>query len=206
MLGRRPAAVKLRRWPLTKAAGGATSGVGMQSALTYAIAPAGPADAGALARVHVESWRETYDGILPRSYLERMSVGLHERQWRYRLMSTREATLAAEGHQGLVGYVSAQRARGRAQRDEAEIATLYLLKSAQGRGLGRALFTAGARVMAARGAGALVLWVLRDNLKARGFYERLGGLVDRAGEEFVGGSVVPSVRYRWPDLKAWLAS
>jgi ribosomal protein S18 acetylase RimI-like enzyme len=176
----------------------------MQRELTYAIAPAGPADAGALARVHVESWRETYGAILPRTYLDRMSVALHERQWRNRLMSTREATLAAEGHRGLVGYVSAQRARGRANRDEAEIATLYVLKSAQGSGLGRALFTAAARVMAARGSTGLVLWVLRDNTSARGFYERLGGLVDRAGEEFVGGAVVPSVRYRWPDLKGWL--
>lgn len=178
----------------------------MQRELTYAIAPAGPADAAALARVHVKSWRETYEGILPSAFLDRMSVALHERQWRHRLMSTREATLAAEGHRGLVGYVSAQRTRGRTQRDEAEIATLYLLRSAQGTGLGRALFIAGARVMAARGAGALVLWVLRDNLNARGFYERLGGVVDRAGEEFVGGSVVPSVRYRWPDLKGWLVS
>ena len=96
-------------------------------------------------------------------------------------------------------------ALGAGRREEAEIATLYVLRSAQGTGLGRALFTAGARVMAARGAGVLVLWVLRDNLHARGFYERLGGVVDRAGEEFVGGAVVPSVRYRWPDLKGWLA-
>jgi ribosomal protein S18 acetylase RimI-like enzyme len=177
----------------------------MQSELTYAIAPAGPADAAALARVHVESWQETYGNILPRKYLERMSVALHERQWRHRLLSTREATLAAEGHRGLVGYVSAQRSRSRgAPRDQAEIATLYVLKSAQGVGLGRALFTAAARVMAARGATSLILWVLRDNLRARGFYERLSGVFDEAGEEFVGGAVVASVRYRWSDLSGWL--
>jgi L-amino acid N-acyltransferase YncA len=179
----------------------------MQSELTYAIAPAGPADAAALADLHVESWRETYAGILPRMYLDRMSVALHERQWRARLMSTREATLVAEDGRGrLVGYASAMRARGRRAGDEAEIATLYLLKSVQGAGLGRALFTAGARVMAARGATALVVWVLRDNLQARGFYERLGGRRDEAGEEFVGGAVVASVRYRWPDLKGWLTA
>jgi ribosomal protein S18 acetylase RimI-like enzyme len=178
----------------------------MQRELTYAITPAGPADAAALAQVHVESWRETYSGFLPQMYLERMSVALHERQWRHRLLSTREATLAAEGHLGLVGYVSAQRARRRGPGEEAEISTLYVLRAAQGVGLGRALFTAAARVMAARGASALVLWVLRDNLKARGFYERLGGVVDQAGEEFVGGAVVASVRYRWPDVKAWLAA
>jgi len=178
----------------------------MQSELTYAIAPAGPADAAALARVHVQSWQETYAGILPRMYLERMSVPLHEHRWKQRLAWSAEATLAAEGHRGLVGYVSAERSRGRRTKGEAEITTLYVLKRAQGTGLGRALFVAAARVMAARGATSLIVWVLRDNTAARGFYERLGGRRDDVGEEYVGGAVVASVMYRWPDLAGWLAS
>jgi len=177
----------------------------MQSELTYAIAPAGPADAAALAEVHVTSWRETYADILPRAYLDRMSMALHEHRWRQRLASTREVTLAAEGHKGLVGYVSAERSRRARAGVEAEITTLYVLRQAQGRGLGRELFTAAARVMAARGATSLVVWVLRDNLKARAFYERLGGRREDGGNEYVGGAVVASVLYRWPDLKGWLS-
>jgi ribosomal protein S18 acetylase RimI-like enzyme len=177
----------------------------MQLELTYAIAPAGPADAAALARLHVEAWRETYVGILPQAYLDRMSTALHEHRWRQRLASTREVTLAAEGRDGLVGYVSAERARGTRAASEAEISTLYVLKSAQRAGLGRQLFTAAARVVADRGATSLVVWVLRDNLNARGFYERLGGRRDEIGNEYVGGAVVASVLYRWPDLRAWLA-
>lgn len=176
----------------------------MQRQLTYAIAAAGPADSAALASVHVEAWRETYAGILPNVYLERMSTALHEHRWRQRLAATREVTLAAEGHRGLVGYVSAERSRARRSSGEAEITTLYVLKRAQGAGLGRELFTAAARVMAARGATSLVVWVLRDNVNARGFYERLGGRRDDVGNEYVGGAVVASVLYRWPDLKGWL--
>jgi len=178
----------------------------MQIELDYAIAPAGPADAAALARLHVESWRETYAGILPAAYLDRMSPALHEHRWKQRLITPREVTLAAEARDGLAGYVSAERARRVRGLAVAEITTLYVLKRAQGRGLGRELFTAAARVMAARGAEALVLWVLRDNLNARGFYERLGGRRDDVGNEYVGGAVVASVRYRWNDLKAWLAT
>ncbi len=63
-----------------------------------------------------------------------------------------------------------------------------------------------ARVMAARGATSLVVWVLRDNLNARAFYERLGGRRDDVGNEYVGGAVVASVLYRWPDLAGWLAA
>ena len=45
------------------------------------IFPAGPADAEALARVHVQSWRETYRGLLPDAYLARMSEEAHARRF-----------------------------------------------------------------------------------------------------------------------------
>ena len=83
----------------------------MQTDRTFAIIPAGPSDAAELARVHVQAWRETYPGILPRAYLERMSAPLHARRWRARLMRMNEITLAAEGPEGLVGYASGQDGR-----------------------------------------------------------------------------------------------
>ena len=168
----------------------------MQHQLAYAISPAGPGDAGDLARVHVQAWRETYPGLLPQAYLDSLSVPRHARLWRRRLMSTDEVTLAAEGAEGLVGYCSGGDARGRAQ-GLAEITTLYVLRRAQGAGLGRRLLTDTARVLAARGAVSLVIWVLRDNTPARGFYEHLGGKLDAARGEMVGGRVIPSVGYRW---------
>ena len=67
-----------------------------------------------------------------------------------------------------------------------EITTLYVLRSAQEMGLGRRLLTDTARVLAARGAVALIIWVLRDNTRARGFYEHLGGRLDAARGESVG--------------------
>jgi ribosomal protein S18 acetylase RimI-like enzyme len=171
----------------------------VQSELTYAIMPAGPGDAAQLARVHVQSWRETYAGILPQPYLDAMSIPRHARQWRRRLMSTDEVTLAAEGAEGLVGYCSGGDARWRTP-NEAEITTLYVLGQAQGAGLGRRLLTDTARVLAARGAKTLVIWVLQDNLAARAFYERLGGRLEGRGDEAVGGALTASVSYVWRDL------
>ena len=175
----------------------------MQNQLAYAISPAGPGDAGDLARVHVQAWRETYPGLLPKPYLDGMSVPRHARLWRRRLMSTGEVTLAAEGENGLVGYCSGGDARGRIE-GLAEITTLYLLRQAQGSGVGRRLLTDTARVLAARGAVSLVIWVLRDNARARGFYEHLGGRLDAARGESVGGRIIPSVAYRWERTGGWL--
>ena len=171
----------------------------MQSELTYAIMPAGPGDAAQLARVHVQSWRETYAGILPKPYLDNLSIPRHARQWRRRLMGADEVTLAAEGAEGLVGYCSGGESRWKTP-GEAEITTLYVLRQAQGAGLGRRLLTDTARVLAARGAKTLVIWVLRDNHHACGFYERLGGRLEGRGDETVGGSINPSVSYVWRDL------
>ena len=178
----------------------------MQSALTYAIVPAGPSDAAELARVHIRAWRETYPGILPRAYLQRMSAPLHARRWRARLMRMNEITLAAEGPDGLVGYASGQWSRrgggeaGEASGGEGEVTTLYVLKAAQGGGLGRALLVGVARALAAEGARSLVIWVLSENRPARGFYDRLGGVAQETRAEQVGGGLVPSVAYRWADI------
>jgi ribosomal protein S18 acetylase RimI-like enzyme len=177
----------------------------VQNQLAYAISPAGPGDAGDLARVHVQAWRETYPGLLPQAYLDGLSVPRHARLWRRRLMSTDEVTLAAEGANGLVGYCSGGQSRGRVD-GLAEITTLYVLRQAQDKGLGRRLLTDTARVLAARGALSLMIWVLRDNTGAREFYEHLGGRLDAARGETVGGHIIPSVGYRWERLGGWVGT
>lgn len=174
--------------------------------LDYAIVPAGTADAAALARVHVLSWRETYAEVLPAEFLSRMSPEAHARRWGWRLARTDEITLAAEGAEGLVGYASGEWARGAAVEGQAEITTLYVLRRAQGFGVGRRLFEGEARALAARGAKSLIVWALAENRAARGFYEHLGGIPAGGRTEWVGGQGAPSVAYIWADLPAWIAA
>jgi ribosomal protein S18 acetylase RimI-like enzyme len=169
----------------------------------FVVFPAGPADDEALARVHVTAWRETYSGLLSDSYLSSMSPSAHAR-WFHEALIRREdpdVILAASDRGGLFGYAQAMASRRGAQ-DEAEISTLYLLRSAQKRGAGLALVRGCARAMAARGCVSLVISVLRDNVAARGFYEHLGGLADAPRPELGPGGVLHEVRYRWPDITA----
>jgi ribosomal protein S18 acetylase RimI-like enzyme len=173
----------------------------VQSELTYAIVPAGPGDAADLARVHVQSWQETYPGLLPQVYLDRMSVAAHARRWRARLMRGEEVTLVGESVSGVSGYCSGDWTRRGVRPGEAEISTLYVLRRAQRSGLGRRLLVATARALAARGASSLVIWVLRDNANARRFYERMGGAGERERDEAIGGGLVVSVAYRWADIR-----
>ena len=171
------------------------------------ILPAGPADAAELARVHVRSWRETYRGLLPDAYLARMSEPAFTRRFRRALTmpGPNDVTLAAAGPHGLVGYAQGGPSR-RGTADEAEIATLYVLREAQGLRLGRRLLVASARALAAQGARSLVISVLRDNLPARGFYEHLGGQAEPATlERGPGGALLHEVVYRWSEIGRLLA-
>ena len=166
------------------------------------ILPPGPADAEALAVVHVRAWREAYRGLLPDAYLARMSEADYARRFRRSLThpGSHEVTLVAATRDGLFGYVQAGPSRARVP-GEAEVATLYVLRQWHGRGAGRRLLIGAARALAADGARSVALSVLRDNIAARGFYEHLGGEADPPrSERGPGGVVLQEVTYRWPDI------
>jgi ribosomal protein S18 acetylase RimI-like enzyme len=169
----------------------------------FVIFPAGPTDADDLARVHVQSWRETYKGLLPDAYLARMSETAHARRFGHALMKPGpdDVTLAAADRWGLVGYAQGGASRRRVE-NEAEVATLYLVRSAQNRGLGSRLLRDAARALAAKGATSLVISVLQGNFGARGFYEHLGGVAEPARlEPGPGGGMFHEVAYRWADIR-----
>ena len=165
------------------------------------IVPAGPGDALALAEVHVRAWRETYAGLLPAAYLARMEARLHARRWRSQLTAAHagDVVLAAEGRAGLVGYAAGRLVEGAAI---AEVFTLYVVRDAQRKGLGRRLLGACARALADQGAGGLQLWVLDGNVAARAFYAHLGGVrVDGRPVRGWGGDLTESA-YRWDEIRA----
>lgn len=172
--------------------------------MRFVIFPAGPADAEALASVHVTSWRETYAGLLAPAFLARMSEPGHGRRFARALArpGAGDVTLVAANRHGLVGYAAGGPSRS-ATPGEAEVATLYILRQAQGAGLGGRLMGQIARALVAGGATSLMVSVLRDNIRARGFYEHLGGQAEQPRQEpGPGGGLLFEVAYRWPDIRA----
>lgn len=162
-------------------------------------------DAEAIARVHVESWRTTYRGLLPDRMLDEMEVRDHEQRWERTLRDPyrRSVVLVAEDGGRVVGFASCGRERDGDQDYEGELYAIYLLRESQGRGHGRALVEASAAALDLRGLASMVVWVLRDNAPARGFYERLGGVYRRERPlDLVTGVSVPEVSYLWPDTAA----
>lgn len=173
-----------------------------------AIREARAADAGGMARVHVQSWRSTYPGLIPDPFLVNLSEPAAAARWR----AVAEArgpghgafvavdvagTVAPPG--SVVGIASYGARRVTMDGYGGEFYALYLLDEAKGLGVGRRLMAAMAERLLAADIRTAAVWCLRDN-PSRWFYERLGGT--RIAERPIrfAGSALVEIAYGWRDL------
>ena len=161
------------------------------------------ADVAAIARVHVESWRTTYKGLLPDDYLANLTYEQREPLWREILSKPVGHSLVyvAEDNAGnIVGFASGGPERSGDPVYTGEVYAIYLLESWQGQGIGRQLTITLVRQLIQRGFTSLLIWVLADN-PSRRFYEALGGQPVRERLEMTGGVELMDVAYGWLDAR-----
>lgn len=70
-----------------------------------------PEDSGAIAEIHVRSWRAAYRGIVPPEFLDSISVEQREGAWRQRLERGTSGTSVLEEQGEVLGWVSAGSSR-----------------------------------------------------------------------------------------------
>lgn len=155
-----------------------------------------------LARVHVQSWQETYKGIVPQNYLDQLSSELEERidNWKKTLTSSKRWVWVAEGRQGVVGFCIFGPPRDPSKEGYAELGAIYLLASEKGKGIGFSLLSAGFNQMKNLGYKRAYCWVLENNPTIK-FYERSGAsFSNQVKEDEIGGKVFNELAYVWNDL------
>ena len=98
-----------------------------------------------------------------------------------------------------VGFAAVGLARHDQQR-RGEVYAINVDPDWIGRGVGQPLFSAAVAALADFGFTEFVLWVVRENARARRFYERNGWVADGAEQQAeFGGATVVELRYRFPD-------
>jgi ribosomal protein S18 acetylase RimI-like enzyme len=164
-----------------------------------------PADARAIARLDVDTWRTTYAGMLSTAYLVGLSERRRELGWRgVILREPRDVRIAVETGGTIRGFGSCGPNRGD-RFFTGEVFTLYVAPDWQNQGIGRQLLIALFRRLVAAGRRSAIVWVLRDN-PSRFFYERLGAQQVSHKALPVGGAAVEAVAYGWRDLPAFLTA
>lgn len=156
-------------------------------------------DCDAVAAVRIGGWRWAYAGLMPQAYLDAMSVEEDAARQRARLAQndSRVANVVADHAGAVVGWGCLGPCRDQDVPEGAgELYALYVHPAHVSTGVGRALTRTLVERAAVDGFSSLVLWVLKENDRARRFYEKAGFTPDGAEEPFdVGGASVPEVRY-----------
>lgn len=163
-------------------------------------------DAAAIARVHVESWRTTYRGLVPDDVLATLSVEQRQRMWERtftEFAATNYVYVAEAEGDGVVGFISGGREREGDAEYAGELYAIYLLASHQRRGLGHQLTRALVERLLQESITSMLVWVLADN-PARRFYESLGGQYLREKPFTLGETSLIEVAYGWRDIRPLL--
>src|ERR1700729_400773 len=164
------------------------------------IRTAASADANDIALLHAISWQNTYRGILRDEFLDGPVILDRRELWQARFVGippTNQMILVEESAGEIQGFACAFLDA------DPEWGTLldnlHVLPGLKGRGLGRRLIAAVAENVRLHGLrSTLHLWVYEQNIQARGFYERLGGVItDCVAEAAPDGSRVNALRYGW---------
>lgn len=163
--------------------------------------PAQLEDAGAIARAHVDAWRTTYLGLLPPDFLASLSEEHYGERWRRVIGDGWSRVFVAEEEGEVVGFASGGRERAGENGFAGELYAIYVVKGAQGRGHGRELVRAVAGALREMKLSDMIVWALRDNAPARGFYERLGGVYVRSQPITIGNATLEEVSYGWRKLE-----
>lgn len=180
------------------------------------------AHAAQIAAVQREAWFAAYEGVIAPDVIDRVTVpddgarirqSFRTRPWQRMLVAVDPGAVDTGAGDpdagGIVGYASfgpetdvlnapwphpltADGEGGRV----AELYALYVRPAWWSTGTGRALMEKVLARSAAAGYRSITLWVLRDNQRARRFYDRAGFAPDGATNVLTGLGGVPEVRYR----------
>ncbi len=164
------------------------------------VRPARLGDVRRIAEVHVRSWQAAYRGLIPDDFLDALSVDARV-EWRAARLAglpDRWAMLVVEEAGTVVGFADTAPCRDedRDPRTTGELLAMYLHPDYWQRGLGRLLMEGVVDRLRADGFETATLWVLRENSRARRFYEAAGWRADGAQRtEPVGPVMADETRY-----------
>jgi GNAT superfamily N-acetyltransferase len=165
--------------------------------VTVSLRPATEADLMGVGALHQRSRVAAYGSFLPPEALAEPTPEAMGQYWVERLTWERadHRMTVAERDGRLVGFSYL------GPDDAGDPATgllnaIHLEPDERGRGTGRALMVDSLDAMRARGWSRAALWVLRENVAARRFYERGGwSFTGRQRDDHIGSALAPQLRY-----------
>ncbi len=160
------------------------------------LRPAVIADAEAIERLRVQTWRTAYRGLIPDAFLDAMLMDAGRRADRLGDRRSGVTDVIAESAGEIVGWAVGGPARDddRDPSRTGELYACYVDPAWWGAGLGSRLLRRVLAGLRADGRTDVTLWVLKDNERAIRFYARHGFTPDGFRQQVDLGGPVTEIR------------
>ena len=154
-------------------------------------------DASAIARVHVDSWRSAYRGLVPDDRLAKLDYAQIATRFRESIVTGSEYIYVAEKVGDVIGFLALGCCRDSdiCQKTNGEVYAMYLLPGHWRKGNGRIMCQEADLILKSQAYSQAVLWVFEENEQARRFYEAMGFAADGATKIWNMGAPLNVVRY-----------
>lgn len=157
-------------------------------------------DAKGIAKVHVDSWKNTYKNILPTEYLEKLSYEQRTELWVRNFSKVDHYVFVAESDNGeIIGFTDGGKRAENEIEGSGDLTSIYILDQFQGQGIGSKLVNKLFTKLEALGYEKIFVEVLEDNQSKR-FYERLGARLEKTEKISIGNKDLDLLIYVWSNI------
>jgi ribosomal protein S18 acetylase RimI-like enzyme len=170
---------------------------------SWVIREANLADAPAIAKVHVDTWRTTYSNLMPAKFLADLSYEERETKWVKIFSNIAQDNftyIAEDGIGQVIGFANGGKERTGDRIYQGEMYAIYILEKYQRQGLGYRLVSTIATRLMQSDISSMLVWVLADNPAAH-FYQSLGGQQVYQKQIEIATVQLVEVAYGWMDTR-----
>ena len=145
-------------------------------------------------QIITEDWKIAYKGIIDDEYLKNLDYKDKEKSIREKYQKQKSIVLDEEGI--VKGYSRFGENRDE-EKDLGELYALYVEADERGKKIGEKLLRKTASILKERGYKEMVIWCLKENKKARKFYEKMGGKLYKTRNIEIGNKEYAEVCYKY---------
>jgi GNAT superfamily N-acetyltransferase len=144
--------------------------------MEYIIRKKEQKDCAAIAHVVTIAWNETYQGIVPTSFLKELYNNEEQRANNSFLKFTESNNhqYVLEVANRVVGFVNVGPSNDKDYQDCGELQAIYIMSAYKGQGFGKKLFETGIKELKQMGFNKMIIGCLDGN-PSNNFYQHLGG-------------------------------
>lgn len=138
-------------------------------------------DCHEVAKIHTDSWRFAYAGIIDQAYLDQIDTTKREENWRRGVEANDPniIRLVATDKHSILGFAvgGENRTKELAPNSQAELWAIYTAPNKMRTGAGTKLIQAFSQELEKLNIKTFCVWALEDNHIARNFYQKNGGVL-----------------------------